>query len=139
MRELVTAIPDVEALLLLEPEELGAKMLFLLRKRNQAQYHRGNIQSEIFADGNQPGYPRNREADVSLAVSEAWSWLEAQGLLVEADWTNGANGWRVLSRRARRMESGGIHRFSSRPLATQGDSQSAVLRRSLDRVRSREL
>jgi hypothetical protein len=35
MRELIAAIPDVEALLALEPEELGAKLLFLIRARQE--------------------------------------------------------------------------------------------------------
>jgi hypothetical protein len=32
MRELLDAIPDVDVLLALEPEELGTKLLFLARK-----------------------------------------------------------------------------------------------------------
>jgi hypothetical protein len=33
MRDLTKAIPDVEALLALQPEELGATLLFLMRAR----------------------------------------------------------------------------------------------------------
>jgi uncharacterized protein (TIGR02391 family) len=51
----------------------------------------------------QPRYPRNRQAAIALAFSEAWAWLEAQGLIVPAADANGRNGWRVLSRRARRF------------------------------------
>ena len=40
-----------------------------------------------------------------MAVREAWAWLEAQGLIVPAEDINGQNGWRVLSRRARRFEN----------------------------------
>ena len=48
MRELVEAIPDVDVLLALEPEELGAKILFLLRKRHdRGQFHPGNMQLEL--------------------------------------------------------------------------------------------
>jgi uncharacterized protein (TIGR02391 family) len=43
--------------------------------------------------------------DVNLALAEAWAWLEAQGLIVPASGSNGNNGWRVLSRRARKMET----------------------------------
>ena len=35
MRELITGIPDVDVLLALEPEELGAKLLFLIRARQE--------------------------------------------------------------------------------------------------------
>jgi len=37
MREVAQLFPDPEVLLRLEPEELGAKLLFLLRKRNFPQ------------------------------------------------------------------------------------------------------
>ena len=47
--------------------------------------------------------PRWKEA--SLALAEAWAWLEAQGLLVPAESTNGANGFRRPSRRAQTFES----------------------------------
>ena len=36
MRELIAAIPDVDALLAFEPEELGATMLFLARRSYNA-------------------------------------------------------------------------------------------------------
>src|SRR5207244_11323042 len=37
--------------------------------------------------------------------AKAWSWLEAQGLIAPAESPNGRNGWRVLSRRARKFEN----------------------------------
>ena len=40
MHELTQIIPDAEVLLALEPEELGAKLLFLLRKRGGGAFHR---------------------------------------------------------------------------------------------------
>ena len=57
------------------------------------------------AVSNQTRYPRDQQNEISVALSEAWSWLEAQGLLVPAPNTNGKNGWRVLSRRAKAMKS----------------------------------
>ena len=54
MRELPTAIPDVDVLLDLEPEELAAKMLFLVRARrddmftpeiSKANFGRGAMQA----------------------------------------------------------------------------------------------
>jgi len=38
-------------------------------------------------------------------MAEAWAWLEAQGLIVPAPDLNGRNGWRILSRRAKRFAS----------------------------------
>ena len=107
MIQLPSTIPDVDVLLALAPEELAGTMLFLLRQRREGTFHPGNMQSELW--GNQsrglPGYPRDREADITLALAEAWAWLEAQGLIIPAEGINGQNGWRRLSRRARAMES----------------------------------
>jgi len=109
--ELSNAIPDPDVMLSLEPEELGAKLLFLLRRRN---FNRGmfslagltgELWDRLLLPGQQPPYPRNRRDEIDAAISEAWAWLEAQGLVVPAADTNGRNGWRILSRRAKRFEN----------------------------------
>ena len=107
MRELVVRIPDVDAFLALAPEELAAKMLFLMREANRADFHRDSLENELWGSigSTGPSYPRNRNVEVHLAFAEAWAWLEAQGLLVPAEGTNGTNGWRHLSRRARQFAS----------------------------------
>jgi hypothetical protein len=48
-------------------------------------------------------YDSNREGDISLAVTEAWTWLEVQGLLVPTPGND--HGWRTLSRRAEKMKT----------------------------------
>jgi uncharacterized protein (TIGR02391 family) len=107
MIQLPHAIPDVDVLLALEPEELGAKLLFLTRKREGVQhFHPGNYVNELFVHlGGPDGYPKTRQAEIELAYTEAWAWLEAQGLVVPDNGINGQNGWRRLSRRARRFEN----------------------------------
>lgn len=112
MLELAQAIPDVEVLLALEPEELGAKLLFCLRKRSfpQDTFHPSNLSNELWGQSFVPDhptpYPTQKRAAVELALVEAWAWLEAQGLIVpDLDDTNARNGWRRLSRRAKRFES----------------------------------
>ena len=108
MLDLVKAIPDVEVLLALEPEELGAKILFLAKARfGVGMFHPDNLQSEFWtgAVSGQESYPRQQQRLIGLALSEAWSWLEAQGLIVPEDDMNGRNGWRRLSRRAQRFEN----------------------------------
>jgi uncharacterized protein (TIGR02391 family) len=77
----------------------------LLQKRQQNEGgwvpHLGNILTEPFikrSDGVTP-YPYQYREQVGLALSEAWSWLEAQGLLVPAP--NQQQGFRVMSRRAK--------------------------------------
>lgn len=104
MQDLLRAIPDVTALLALEPEELGAKLLFLVRRREgQGKFHPGNYIAELFSGSG--AYPLNKHKDVALACSEAWAWLEAQGLIVPEPDDGRQYGWRVLSRRARRFEN----------------------------------
>jgi uncharacterized protein (TIGR02391 family) len=108
MIELPKIIPDPDLLLALEPEELAVKLLFILRQRSEPRFHPNNLQSsELYGDSapRHPRYPRQRQKEVELALTEAWAWLEAQGLVVPDEGTNGQNGWRRLSRRARRMES----------------------------------
>jgi uncharacterized protein (TIGR02391 family) len=107
MIQLTQVIPDPDLLLALEPEELAAKMLFLFRQRGEPMFLPGNLQNEMWGDATrgQVGYPRQRENEIGLAIAEAWAWLNAQGLVVPAEGTNGQNGWRRLSRRACRMES----------------------------------
>ena len=112
MQAIVEAIPDVDVLLALEPEELGAKLLFILRKDQERQPSRPlNIQycvgDQLFRNTNNPEivYPHHRKPEVVLAIAEAWAWLELQGLLISAPDMNGPAGFRILSRRARKFES----------------------------------
>ena len=111
MYELATAIPDPQMLLTLEPEELGAKMLFLLRKRQErtnqtSDFHLSNLLGELSQRNAMPGQSSpysGMQREVGLAMSEAWSWLTAQGFLVPAGGLGSSLGY-VLSRRAKRFE-----------------------------------
>ena len=111
MYELAKAIPDVEVLLALEPEDLGAKLLFLLRKRplqgNKFMPEQLNAElwPQSYLPGQQTAYPSDRRHEVDVALTEAWAWLQAQALIVPAADSNGRYGWLILSRRAKRFES----------------------------------
>ena len=97
---------SADVLLALEPEELAAKLLFLIRNRSDlgGRYHAGNLENELWHDvPGQPSYPRGRQNEISLAMAEALAWLEAQGLAVPDTGLNGSNGWRRLSRRALKL------------------------------------
>jgi uncharacterized protein (TIGR02391 family) len=102
------AIPSVEVFLALEPEELGAKLLFIVRSRfGTNMFYPDSFETEIWEAElrRESTYPRQHRPAIMLAFSEAWTWLEAQALIVPAAQENGRNGYRVLSRRARRFES----------------------------------
>lgn len=105
MSAILKAIPDVEVFLSLEPEELGAKLLFIARPFGM--FSLNVFEHEIWdADSRGlPSYPRNRKDAVALALAEAWTWLEAQGLITPAPSQGHGTSYRVLSRRARRFQS----------------------------------
>ena len=108
MIQLTTAFPDPQVLLALEPEELAAKMLFLIRRRSEAgHFNTGNMRSELWTQSLSvpTSYASHLKPQIDLAIAEALAWLEAQGLIVPAEGMNGNNGWRHLSRRAQRFES----------------------------------
>lgn len=112
MQEIAQAIPEVDVLLALEPEELGAQLLFFLRRRNfpRGQFQTSSLIGELWASTSvlqlnyRPPYPTSRQADVKQALAEAFAWLEAQALIIP-DPENGNYGWKVLSRRAKRFEN----------------------------------
>ena len=111
MHELHNAIPDPVVLLALEPEQLGAKMLFLLRERVERDgrtINPHNCMMEILNAGDVSrgieGYPRPEREEIAAAVSEAFAWLKGQGLLIPEPGNHGGE-WLILSRRARRFET----------------------------------
>jgi uncharacterized protein (TIGR02391 family) len=108
MSAVVQAIPDVDVFLSLEPEELGAKLIFLIKAHQKFDgdiFYPRNFETEIWEaeTRRQRTYPRNRQAAIALAFAEAWAWLEAQALIVPAPDQRPESGWRVLSRRAKRF------------------------------------
>jgi len=108
MQRISDMIPDAEVLLALEPEELGAKLLFLLRKRSPgSMFFPASLFAELWSSlpNQQDVYPRQLKEKIEVALAETWHWLEAQGLILPVPGDNGRNGYRMLSRRAKRIES----------------------------------
>ena len=110
MSDLATEIPDVDQLLALEPEELAAKLLFVLRRRlarpDVRYVNLHNTLNEVIGNsGNDAPYPINRADEVKVAISEAWLYLVAQGMIIPAIDRNGVNGFSILSRRAKSFEN----------------------------------
>ena len=105
MTSLPELIPNVDFLLEMEAEELAATMLPVLAgSRQQAGVILGNYCSSLFSP-NSHGYDNRNQDQIILAVTEAWNWLEVQGLLIPAPGGNGSYGWRVLSRKAEKLAS----------------------------------
>lgn len=79
MRELHAAISDPNLLLALEPEELGAQILLLLRERRERTFSLAGILHDLrqMNDHGDTGYPRPRMHEIERALTEAFCWLEA--------------------------------------------------------------
>jgi uncharacterized protein (TIGR02391 family) len=108
MLALLKEIPDPDVLTSLSPEELGAKLIFLLQKHGEPIFWPDTLTRQLLDGDISRGikrYPQGKTADVEIAMAEAWAWLFAQGLIIPAEGTNGAHGFRRLSRRARGMQS----------------------------------
>ncbi|MGA7751056.1 MAG: hypothetical protein WCA63_13040, partial [Gallionella sp.] len=111
METLNSLIPDVNALLAMEPEELAPFIMKLAKQKMQNEMFTEEHITIAFDGGiNVPtvSYPRNREAAVEIALSETWAWLRINMLVVPASGINGRNGWMKFSRRGVKLLSGQI-------------------------------
>jgi len=90
-------IPDIDALLALEPEELAGLVLQYLSTASTSELHAGNFTLQ----GNVEGYPQNRREQAQEALMEAWVWLEREGLL--APKPGGTNNWVFITRRGKEL------------------------------------
>lgn len=107
MQSLTRAFPEADALLLLAPEELGGRLIFIIKADlasqpgGQMYFHPQHVVLNATQRNTEPHYGHKAE-QVGLAVSEALSWLEAESLIVPKP-DDYASGWRVFSRRALAM------------------------------------
>jgi uncharacterized protein (TIGR02391 family) len=97
-------IPDVEVLLTLAPEELAPTLLQLARLNAQSARFRRDYITTVFqgtgiAATRVSAFPPGREAEISVAIGEAWQWLILNMLIMPAEGTDGHYGWMVFTRR----------------------------------------
>jgi uncharacterized protein (TIGR02391 family) len=99
-KTLFDLIPDADTVMALAPEELAFYVLQVAR--SNVQNGLMNLQSVIPQEyPGRPSYPAQKQADIEVAATEAWAWLENQIYIVPAPGINGSNGFRVQRRRAR--------------------------------------
>jgi len=97
---LADVVPDGDALVALKPEELGLRILQVLVTWSPQI---SQIRLGLFLNGALTGYSSHPRRDhIGQAITEAWAWLEAQGLLLQ-DPRYMQGDMRVLSRKARRL------------------------------------
>lgn len=94
-------IPDPEALLALEPEELAGIVLEYLNSLGHED--RGLLNRHNFtANHTVQDYPKEYWDHLRQALMEAWVWLEREGLIAPRAGSQGD--WVVVSRRGRQLQ-----------------------------------
>jgi uncharacterized protein (TIGR02391 family) len=107
MPGLLDFAPTVEALLEIEPEDLGLILIGLVHTtpgQQNSNFTMSQFDMPIF-NANVPGYPQQphiRQA-VSRAIAEAWQWLQTEGLIMPAP--DQSNDWFCLTRRGHRLKN----------------------------------
>ncbi|WP_315745466.1 MULTISPECIES: TIGR02391 family protein [unclassified Bradyrhizobium] len=100
-------LPDAEVVTALEPEELGLRILQVLRHWPDHLQHAelGTfVRSALGPLGVQNGaYPPNQRSELERAIREAWYWLEGAALLIPHPGYHEPNTLRILSRKALRL------------------------------------
>lgn len=93
-------LPDHEALLALEPEELAGVVLQFLNLLTEGDSGQLNRYSFSLPHRVQ-AYPQKHHAGISEALMEAWVWLEREGLLAPRPGAQGE--WVFITRRGRKL------------------------------------
>jgi len=101
MTKLIDYLPDADALTVLAAEDLGMILL------EMAQNERGiftisNFEMPLW-NANVPTYPIQKKRAVTLAIAEAWEWLQHEGLIM-AD-PDQSGGWSCLTRKGAGLKS----------------------------------
>jgi uncharacterized protein (TIGR02391 family) len=99
-------ILDADAVIALEPEELGLRILQVISHwPPHLNLELGSFINSALGVANQPGghYPGNRRGELQVAIREAWYWLEGAALLIPHPGYMGEHSIRILSRRAERL------------------------------------
>jgi uncharacterized protein (TIGR02391 family) len=96
-------ITDADTLLSLEPEQLAGVVLEYLNSipEGSMEMNRGNFLSSH----NVTGYPQQYRERIERAFTEAWVWLEREGLIAPKPGQISGAGWIYITRRGRRLKS----------------------------------
>ena len=98
---LYSLVPDVKALLDLEPEELAGVLMEHFNSLSPSEQREQNRYNFCLHTGQE--YPQDQREKLSQALMEAWVWLEHEGLLVPKVGTQGE--WVVISRRGQQLRT----------------------------------
>jgi uncharacterized protein (TIGR02391 family) len=130
-RSLHSMIPDAATVLSLEPEELAGVLLQHLAELNENDQNINRYNFVVAAEFTFAGYPSDAHDSLAGAFMEAWSWLEAQGLIVARPEAGLGGEWYRLSRRGRRIVEGGEFATYLKAASLPTDSLHPSLRESV--------
>jgi len=106
--KMLSIIPEAEVLIALEPEELGLRMLPVLKSIPDCEGLTRQTFVSVISRPTLPGqrqaggvYPAQFSKLIEEALVEAWTWLEGAALLV--DHASHGGSYKSLSRRARKL------------------------------------
>ena len=103
MQSIHSLIPDPEALLALEPEELAGSILEIFN--SSVRTERGSVSAGNFISQEWlRNYPREHEDDIRYALVEALVWLKNEGLLAE-DPGQRSSDFLFITKRGRKLEN----------------------------------
>jgi uncharacterized protein (TIGR02391 family) len=104
MPGLIDFAPTVEALIEIEPEDLGLIVITVVRDRQPPtdNFTISDLEMPLW-NANTPAYPQYRRKEVRRALAEAWQWLQAEGLIMPDPEQSGD--WFRLTRRGERLKS----------------------------------
>lgn len=94
-------LPDANALLELEPEELAGVLMEYLNSLTSSDQRQMLNRFNVSLGHWVQEYPQDRQEEMRQALMEAWVWLEREGLLVPRVGTQ--DGWVTISRRGQKL------------------------------------
>jgi uncharacterized protein (TIGR02391 family) len=102
MTTLAELIPEADAVLALEPEELAGVALELISSSGPNEPSRLHPMS--FTSSQTIGdYPANRKDEIECALIESWQWLLQEGLI--APRPGDTTGWHFITRRGKKVKN----------------------------------
>lgn len=111
MTTLYDLMPDADAVLALEPEELAGLGLELITSVPPNTYSRLHTTSFTNPDTIGP-FPEDKRSAVQHAMAEGWNWLIREGLIAPAP--GDTFGWHFVTRRGKQLKNReGVAAYSS--------------------------
>lgn len=106
MTTIASLVPDPEVLLAMGQEQLGGVLLQVAVANSQAggAFHPSNsglapLGPDLSSESRLNSPYSKKEREVGQAISEGWSYLRSEGLIVPSPSMDGPHGWMILSRK----------------------------------------